>query len=431
MVCVFFRDESATPARALATRLDLPYSGRMDQGQDKHPRRIMHLDMDAFYASVEQRDNPELRGKPVIVGGMPEEGRGVVSACSYEARAFGVRSAMPTMQAKRLCPNAIFVRGSMSKYVAVSKEVMAVLGRFSPVVQQASIDEAYLDITGTEGLFGTSLQLAQTLKDEVRSATDLACSVGIAPLKFLAKIASDYDKPDGIFIIEPDEVDAFLLTMPVGKIPGVGKRCLATLQSMNVLTAGDVRKYSPEFWRRQLGKGGEVLHRRSNGVDESEVVTYTKAKSESAENTFRSDTSDPVELKRWLMLQAERVGASLRKHNTPGRTITLKLKYSDFTSITRSKTLSKPTFATETIFETAARLLDKQNLSKTVRLIGVGVSNFDNPQQQLSLFDVCGGDDLPGATDGKQERLDEALDKIRDKFGKEKLIRGRIFDFKK
>jgi DNA polymerase IV len=383
-------------------------------------RLILHVDMDAFFASVEQLDNPELRGKPVIVGG---EERGVVSACSYEARKFGVHSAMPTAQARRLCPQGVFVRGRHARYAEISEMVMAVLHDFSPLVEQASVDEAYMDVTGLEKLFGPPEALGAELKRRVREATGLNCSVGIAPVKFLAKIASDYRKPDGLFILRPEDVQEFLRQLAVGKIPGVGKRARAELDKLGIRFAADVLRYPSSFWEGRFGKWGGVLHERAQGLGSTTVSTHYEAKSESAENTFSQDTLDREELKRWLLLQAERVGARLRRHRHKGRTVTLKIKFQDFSAITRGKTLPEPTSSTRTIFETATALLDAQTLPKKVRLIGVGVSNFSTAPTQLHLFQ--------NQDKAKDEHLDLTLDAIREKFGSEALVRGRIFGFRK
>lgn len=380
----------------------------------------MHVDMDAFFASVEVLDAPELAGKPVIVGG---ETRGVVSACSYEARKFGVHSAMPTAQARRLCPHGVFLRGRGGRYAEVSHQVMDVLQNFSPLVQQASVDEAYLDVTGLERLFGPPEELGATLKNAVRQATGLTCSVGIAPVKFLAKIASDYNKPDGLFILYPDQMEAFLRDLPISKIPGVGGSMLSRLEPLGVKTAGDALRFSQDFWEKRFGKWGGELYRRCCGIDPREVHPSSEAKSEGAENTFSEDTDDREELQRWLLHQAERVGRRLRRDKYKGRTITLKIKFSDFKSITRSKTIKAPTNATQVIFETATALLAAETLPKKVRLIGLSVSNFKQGVRQLSLLDE------PATRES--DPLDDTLDAIREKFGTDSLVRGRVFGFRK
>ena len=309
---------------------------------------IIHIDMDAFFASVEQMDDPSLRGKPVIVGG---EQRGVVSTCSYEARVFGVHSAMPMATARRLCPQAIVVRGRYARYAELSRAVMAALAEFSPLVEQASVDEAYVDATGLERLFGSLEELLLRIKERVREATGgLTCSAGAAPVKFLAKICSDINKPDGMFILRPEEVDDFLATLPVGKIPGVGKRMVESLQGLGVRTVGQLRRYSLDFMLRKYGKWGGVLYERVHGRDPRGIETERAAKSESAECTFTEDTRDRDFLQRMLLAHAERVGASLRRHGYRGRTVTLKVKYTDFRQITRSRTLPEGINSTETIY---------------------------------------------------------------------------------
>lgn len=382
-------------------------------------RVIMHLDMDAFFASVEQADNPELKGKPVIIGG---EDRGVVSAASYEARKFGVRSAMPSATARRLCPNGIFLKGRMRRYKEASEQVMAVLRGLAPLVEQTSVDEAYLDATGLEHLYGTPLELAMRLKADIRQATRLTCSVGVGPNKFLAKIASDLDKPDGLYEIRPEDVQVFLRELPVGKIPGVGPSCLAVLGRLGVKTAADVLRFPRDFWLERLGKWGGVLHDRAQGIDERILTTWREIKSSSAENTFSRDVDDPEFLRRWLWRQAERVGRDLREHGLFGRTVVLKLKYADFTQITRSRSLRVSTNSTRVIYETAAEMLESVPLARKVRLIGVGVSNFDKGQVQLGLL---------ADLEPRPDKLDLALDAIREKFGDKALVQGRTFELKK
>ncbi len=399
-------------------------------GQSQPPqRRILHLDMDAFFASVEQLDHPEWRGKPVIVGGRE---RGVVSAASYEARTFGVRSAIPIARAKKLCPHGIYTRGNMARYAEISRQIMTILSSYSPLVEPASIDEAYLDATGLERLFGSPRDLGLRIKQDIRQTVGLACSIGIAPVKFLAKIASDHNKPDGLFILEPEDVPAFLSTLPVSRIPGVGKRFLEELDKLGVRTCRDAQQYPQSFWERRFGKGGLSLWRRAQGLDGREVETGYEAKSESAENTFAEDTDDRELLKKWLLRQSERVGAGQRRMGVKGRTVTLKLKYADFTAITRSRSLPEPTDSTEIIFHTACELLDAVPLRQKVRLIGVGLSNYDRGPQQLSLLDGSAGGQTGGkvATE-KQRNLDRALDALRDKFGRDAITRGRLFDFDK
>ncbi len=383
----------------------------------------MHIDMDAFFASVEQLDDPGLRGKPVIVGG--DSDRGVVAAASYEARRFGVRSAMAMVKARRLCPEGIVVPGRRARYVELSRRIVEALAEFSPLVEQASIDEAYLDATGAEGLFGPPAVMAMAVKARVQEVTEgLTCSVGVAPVKFLAKIVSDIKKPDGLFVLAPEEVDAFLLRLPLSKVPGVGKQTLAQLSRLGILTCGDVRRYPEEFWEERFGKAGLSIFRKAHGLGSTTVTPWRPPKSESAENTFAEDTMDSEFLKNWLMRQAERVGASLRRQGLAGRTVTLKVKYADFRQITRSKSITEPTDSTQTIFEEACRLLDALRLEDKVRLIGLGVSNFDGGSRQLPLPLVSAG----AANEYARQRLDQALDTVRERFGKSAIRRGRVIE---
>jgi len=382
-------------------------------------RRIAHIDMDAFFASVEQLDHPEWRGKPLAVGDGP---RSVVSAASYEIRAFGVRSAMPVLQAKKLCPHGLFVPVRMWRYKELSRRVMAVLQRFSPLVEQASVDEAYLDATGLERLFGPPEDFALALRAAVKAETGLTCSVGMAPVRFLAKIASDFNKPDGQTIIRPEDVRGFLDVLPVQKVPGVGGRTLETLNRLGVRFAGDMLQHPAEFWGKKLGERGLWLHELAKGHDDRPVTPFTPAKSSSAENTFAKDTRDPATLRRWLLLQSERVGADLRALGVRGRTVTLKAKFADFTQVTRSRTLPQSISDTQSIFETALALLAELNPRQDLRLIGVGVSQFGERPRQLSLLG-------PDPAARPKTALDAALDKVRGKFGKGAIVRGDLLDF--
>lgn len=389
--------------------------------EGEKPRVIMHLDMDAFFASVEQVDNPELRGKPVIIG---RSMRGVVSAASYEARKFGVRSAMPVAEARRRCPHGVFVSGSKGRYGEVSGAIMEILHDYSPAVQQVSVDEAYLDATGLERLFGSPIEMARHMKQSIFKRTGLTSSVGIAPNKFLAKICSDINKPDGIYFLLLEDVPRFLTELEVGKVGGIGRRMVQALADLNVRTMGDVASYPLDFWVDRFGdKGGRFLYTRSQGVDPRPVRTSCEPKSSGAENTFSHDTQDRNELEKWLWVQAERVGRDLRKNGYFGRTVTLKLKFCDFKSITRSNTLEEPVNSTQAIFDAAAELLKKQQLSSPVRLIGVSVSQFSKGQRQLGLL----GEDRKI----EESRLDQTIDSIRERFGRDLLERGRVMGFRK
>lgn len=381
------------------------------------------MDMDAFFASIEQLDDPSLKGKPIIVGG---EHRGVVSTCSYEARKFGVHSAMPIAEARRRCPHGIYIRPRMRRYAEMSAVVREAISRFSPRVEMASVDEAYLDATGLERLFGPVEELGRQLKVAVREATGgLTCSVGIAPVKFLAKISSEQRKPDGLFMLRPEDVPAFLENLPVRSIPGVGRHFSADLAQLGVKVCGEVSRYSEEFWKRKFGKAGVALWQRAQGIDLREVEPWTPPKSESAEVTLDEDTRDREVLRTWLLRHAERVGTSLRRHGLAGRTVTLKIKYADFRQITRQVTLSQRVNSTETIYETARAILDGLELADRVRLIGVGVSGFEaGGPSQLSLMP----EPKPEQDEKRRGRLDGAVDALRARYGRDAVVRGRLFE---
>ncbi|WP_442877374.1 DNA polymerase IV, partial [Desulfolutivibrio sp.] len=351
--------------------------------------------------------------------------RGVVSAASYEARAFGVRSAMPVVQARRLCPTGVFVPGRHARYAELSRAIMACLGQFSPLVEPASIDEAYVDMTGSATLFGGPQDFGMAMKRAVLSATGLPCSVGVAPVKFLAKIASDFHKPDGLTVVREEDVPAFLAVLPVEKIPGVGRRTREALALLGVRTAGDMLAHPREFWERRLGKHGPELYDKALGIDPSPVRLSREVKSISAENTFDADVSSREALAVWLLHQSERVGRQLRTKGLVGRTVTLKLKYSDFKQITRAKTLTVPTDCDETIFEAARALLDDVPLARPARLVGVGVSGFGAAPVRLDLWHDANAPDVPA----RPRRLDSAIDAIRDRFGRDAIRRGRLFGF--
>jgi DNA polymerase-4 len=385
-------------------------------------RIIAHIDMDAFYASVEVLDNPGLKGKPVIVGG--DLNRGVVSAASYEARRFGVHSAMPIFKAKQKCPHGIFLPVRMERYKEVSRSVMAILGKFSPLVEQVSVDEAYIDLTGTEPLFGEAERVALEVKKKIREKTSLTCSIGISTCKFLAKIASDMKKPDGLTMIPPEKVQDFLSALSVRKVPGIGQKTEAQLFSMGIQYLGDVKKHPPKRFYNVFGKFGIRLVELANGIDKSLVTPYSPQKSISSEDTLPEDTDDIEILKKYLMQQAEIVARSLRKKGFKGKTLTLKIKHSDFRQITRRVTLEHHTQLSEVIYKGAVKLLDAYALSSKVRLVGVGVSNLElaKAPEQLELFKEF------GSSAEKWKRVEKTLDKIVDRFGNEAVKRGALLD---
>lgn len=373
--------------------------------------------MDAFFAAIEVLDKPYLQGKPVIVGGSSM--RAVVSTASYEARRFGVHSAMPMFKAKEKCPEGIFLPVNMKRYKEVSGKIMDILKDFAPLVEKVSIDEAYLDITGTEVLLGSPEEIARHIKHRVGKETGLTCSIGIAPNKFLAKVASDMHKPDGLTIILPTEVDKFLYRLPVEKIPGVGRRTVEGLRNYGVKKVGDLKGFSKERLLKDFGKFGLRLYEIANGEDNSPVVPFREVKSVSSEETLPSDTGDLSTLRNLLKSHADKVARRLRKEGLRGRTITLKIKFSDFAAITRRHTIDDPTDSSKGISDSAIRLLISYPLKKKVRLIGVAVSNFEVSEKgfQLSL--------LPGKRE-REQSLDKAVDEIRNKFGGEIIKKGNV-----
>ena len=391
--------------------------GKISSGGRRH-RVIAHIDMDAFYASVERLDDPELEGKPVIVGGSSK--RGVVSAASYEARRYGVHSAMPIFQARRLCPDGIFLPPRIRRYVEVSRIVMRCLGDFSPLVEQVSVDEAYVDLTGTEGLFGPPLDAARAIKARIHEETSLTCSIGLSTSKLLAKIASDMNKPDGLTVIPPGKVMAFLDTLPIGKVPGIGKRSEEELVKLGVSRIGDLGRFEQEFLVERFGKFGERLVRIASGEVGSPVVPYTAPKSISGEVTLEEDTSDLPVIKRILLSQSDRVARRLRGQGFRGRTVTLKLKTADFRTLTRSSTLESPVHLADAIYREAVKLLEAEGLKQEVRLVGVGVGKLEPADEsgQLPLFRER------GAREEKIERAERAMDEIVDRFGHGSLKRG-------
>jgi DNA polymerase-4 len=348
-------------------------------------RRILHVDMDAFYASVEQRDDPSLRGRPVAVGGQPG-GRGVVAAASYEARAFGVRSAMSMARAVRLCPALAIVRPDFSKYRAASNAVFAIFREVTPLVEPLSLDEAYLDVT--ENLWGEALAtaVAKRLKARIREATQLTASAGVAPNKFLAKVASGWKKPDGLTVISPERVEPFLQQLPVDALWGVGPVTARKLRAQGIERLVDIRTTDIRVLREAVGSLADWLRQLAAGVDDRPVVPHRDAKSSGSENTFADDLTDRNVIHAEIAEMAARVSAWLSRKTLFARTVTIKVRYSDFTTITRSHTAA-PTCATDEIVSRAVRLLDKTEAGvRPVRLLGVSVHNFGE-REELPLFD--------------------------------------------
>lgn len=341
-------------------------------------RKILHIDMDAFYASVEQRDDPQLRGKPVIVAWRGN--RSVVCAASYEARRFGVRSAMPAVRAERLCPDAIFVAPDFTRYRAVSRSVREILTRHTDLVEPLSLDEAYLDVTQNKTGLPTATRVAATIREQIRRELNLTASAGVAPNKFLAKIASDWRKPDGLFVIQPDEVDTFLLPLPVGRLPGVGKVTGEKLEKLGIRLIADLRGLDLSTLEDHFGRHGSRLYELARGIDNSEVVPDRPTKSISAEDTFERDLL-LAETESMIRSLAEKVWSASRKESRIARTVVLKLKTSDFDILTRSHTPGSPPSSCEELTSIALSLLERVNLGaqQRFRLVGVGLSNFCDP----------------------------------------------------
>jgi len=350
---------------------------------------IFHVDMDAFYAAVEQADNPALKGKPVIIGARPGT-RGVVSACSYEARSFGVHSAMPISEAHRRCPGGVYLPVRMSRYQEMSRRIMKIFEDFTPAIQQISVDEAFLDMTGTERLFGTPEEAAGKLKAKVKAETDLTISVGIANNKLLAKLASDYRKPDGLYRVRKGEEEPFIDTLKLKDLWGIGKKTLARLEELNIIDPPTLRAVDKASLRRLFGKaGGEYLYEVVRGHDPGILQQETKSRSLSGEVTFEEDTNDPEVIKQVFLDLAHQLMFRLLKEEYIGSTVCIKLRFSDFTTTTAQKKLRHPVYSAEEIYDVAHSLLRKRwNGSREVRLVGLGLANVSRKAaaQQQDLF---------------------------------------------
>jgi len=389
----------------------------------KNQRTILHIDMDAFFAAVEARDNPELKGLPVVVGS-PRDKRGVVSTCSYEARTFGIHSGMPSRTAAQKCPQAIFLPVRMARYQEVSRQIMELFERFTPHVQPLSCDEAFLDVTGSIHLFGDGPAIAKKIKAAIREDTGLTCSVGVAPNLFLAKIASDMNKPDGLTVVPFSEklIPAFLAPLPIKRMWGAGGKTQAILNAQNIHTIGDLQKIDPQKLAEWVGENAATsFRRRAFGIDGRAVETDTEEKSISNETTFGVDETDKKVVEAQLLDLADKVGGRLRKAGFYAATAHIKVRWSDFSTITRQRRLDPVCCDDRTLRETALELLRKEGLHSPVRLIGFGVSGLrktaDAPQ--MDLFQP-----LEKQTAKKREALSRAVDSIRSTFGPDSLRRG-------
>jgi DNA polymerase-4 len=375
-------------------------------------RTILHVDMDAFFASVEQRDDPSLRGRPVLVGG--RGGRGVVAAASYEARRSGCRSAMPMAAAVRRCPSAVVVSPSFAKYEADSARIMEILETASPLVEPLSIDEAFVDVTGSLRLLGDGPTIAADLKRAIRDDLGLNASVGVAPCKFVAKIASDLEKPDGLTVFEEEGMATRLSSLPIGRMWGIGPKSKARFEARGVRTFGDLQNWSAESLVATFGAASARFHDLSHGRDDRPVVGDRTAKSVGHEQTFGVDLADPREVEAVLLRHVERVAARLRRRNRRAKSIVVKIRDGEFVTNTRSRTLEDPTDRTDVLWETA-RALFREWRFRPVRLVGMAAERFG--ESVPNLFSA--GDE----EDARNRRLDAATDAIRDRFGGEAIAR--------
>ena len=359
-----------------------------ETGDEPRLRRILHCDMDCFYAAIHMRDDPSLRGKPVVVGGSPA-GRGVIAAASYEARRYGLRSAMPAAQAVKLCPHAVFIKPEFPLYRAESQAIFAIFRQFTPVLQPASLDEAYLDVSDHLEPWGSATAVAREIRRRVREERRLTVSIGVGPNRLVAKIASDFDKPDGLTVVKPHRVQAFLDPLPVRAIHGVGPATEKALHELGARTIAELRALDLEVLKRRFGRHGEGLYHRSRGIDERPVRTHRERKSLGHERTYPRDLRTLEEMDAQLDDLSERVAAGLERREIGARTVTVKVRYGDFTTLTRARTLEAPTTSASRIARVAKELLRQTEAGKiSVRLLGVTGSGLSQGEpEQLRLFD--------------------------------------------
>ncbi len=382
---------------------------------------ILHVDMDAFYASVEQRDHPELRGQPVIVGGV--KGRGVVSAASYEARQFGVHSAMPIATARRLCPHGVFVPVRMLHYAEISRQIREIFLSFTPLVEPLSLDEAFLDVPDSEDRFVAAPMIARAIKDGIRAKTCLVASIGVAPNKYLAKLASDIGKPDGFVVLTPDRVKEFLAPLPVRRIWGVGAKSEKRLHDIGLRTIGQIATLPENVLSDRFGEMGRHIWQLANGRDDRSVLPDREAKSVSTETTFARDISDRTILRVWLLDLVDQLASRLRREGIWARTIDVKIRSWDFRTLTRSTTLSEATNLTNRIWKAAVELFERSLAGDVlpVRLLGVGATKLTREAMvQGTLFE--------DQSHPRQSALDQAINTIRAKFGNGSIQRGSLVD---
>lgn len=383
-------------------------------------RQIIHVDMDAFYASVEQRDNPELQGLPVVVGGNPDS-RGVVSTCSYEARKYGIRSAMPLAEACRRCPQAIFLPVDIPKYYQVSQEIHKIFKDYTPLIEPISLDEAFLDVTASLRLFGSAPAIAQEIKERIKNELCLTASVGIAPNKFLAKLASDIQKPDGFVVIQEDQIQAFLDPLPIERIWGVGPKTAEQLHKLRVRTIKELKDLDELTLKNKFGLIGSQLYYLARGIDNRPVEPEREVKSIGREITFPEDLKDEEVLQTYILELVTDVGRKLRKGSFKTKTITLKVRYADFSTVSRSKTLDYYTDLDKDIFREAGNLLQDLHCKQPVRLIGVSVHNLTRGEIQQSLF---------ADEDEDKAKLAKTVDSIKERFGEKSITLARLLQSK-
>ncbi len=380
-------------------------------------RYIIHVDMDAFYASIEQRDNPQLLGMPVIVGGLSN--RGVVATASYEARKFGVHSAMSMVEARRRCPQAVCITPDHRKYSFVSAQIRNILDRYSPLVEPLSLDEAFLDVTGMDGLYADPADIARSIKADIKEQLQLTASAGVAVNKFLAKLASDLQKPDGLYVIRPGEEAKVLAGLPIRRLWGVGEVTAASIAKLGIRTIGQFAATDPKLLEGYIGRAVFDLQQLARGIDDRPVVPDQQVKSIGNEETFEEDLYQWEEIEKQLLLFADKVGWRLRKLNLSGRTVTVKVRFASFRTVTRSRTLDEATSLDGVLYHTAKELYKSIPANEGIRLLGLTVSNLQPAGQSIALFD---------SGQEKQEVLHKVVDGLKARFGSAAVTKGRLID---
>ncbi len=384
---------------------------------------IIHIDMDAFFASIEQRDNPALKNKPVIIGSDPKNGtgRGVVSTCSYEARKFGIHSALPISIAYRKCPHGHFLHPDMGKYSNVSEQIFSILTDFTPDIEPISIDEAFMDISGSYQFFGTPIETCKKVKEKIKQELRLTSSIGLAPNKMIAKIASDIEKPNGLTIVSEKDLIPFLHGLPVNKLWGIGEKTAKELKSAGIYTVGDIAKSDMNYMSSHFGKNGIHLWNLSNGIDPRKVKISNTVSSISNEYTFEKDTNLKEDILDTLMYLSEKVARRLRKSGLRGKTVTLKIRFSDFSTFTRSISVNKHISFSDELYNISVKKLSEFNANKKpIRLLGIKVSNFEDNAYNCDLFTEKNNKET------KKENLNLAIDRIQDKYGEGTVGRRNV-----